>query len=83
MPEDCNSIKKESLAEVLSCQFCEIFKSNIFDRTPRDDCFYRQLKFSLLALFPPKLIDDIETIESLYSLKIHLISNDVNFGVGT
>ena len=29
MPEDCKFIKKETLAQVFSCKFCEIFK-NIF-----------------------------------------------------
>ena len=32
-----NFIKKESLVQVLSCEFCEISK-NIY-RTPPDDCF--------------------------------------------
>ena len=30
----CNFIKKESLAQVLSCEFCEISKSTFFYRTP-------------------------------------------------
>ena len=34
-PEACNCIKKETLAQVLSCEFCEI--SN---RTPPGDCFW-------------------------------------------
>ena len=29
MPEACNFIKKESLAQVFSCEFCEISKSTI------------------------------------------------------
>ena len=30
----CNSIKKETLAQVLSCEFCEISKNTFFYRTP-------------------------------------------------
>ena len=30
----CNFIKKESLAQVFSCEFCEIFKNTYFYRTP-------------------------------------------------
>ena len=30
----CNFIKKESLAQVFSCEFSEIFKNTFFYRTP-------------------------------------------------
>ena len=30
----CNFIKKESLAQVFSCEFCEISKKTFFYRTP-------------------------------------------------
>ena len=30
----CNFIKKETLAQVFSCEFCEIYKDNFFYRTP-------------------------------------------------
>ena len=30
----CNFIKKETLAQVFSCQFCENFKNTFFCRTP-------------------------------------------------
>ena len=33
-PKACNFIKKESLAQVFSCEFCEISKSTCFYRTP-------------------------------------------------
>ena len=32
--ESCNFIKKEALAKVLSCEFCEISKDTFFYRTP-------------------------------------------------
>ena len=30
----CNFIKKETLTEVFSCKYCEIFKNSFFYRTP-------------------------------------------------
>ena len=33
-PEVCNFIKKETLAQVFSCEFCEISKNAFFHRTP-------------------------------------------------
>ena len=36
----CNFIKRETLAQVFSCEFCEIFKNIFFNRTPPDDCFW-------------------------------------------
>ena len=32
--EACNFIKKETLAQVFSCEFCEIYKSTCYYRTP-------------------------------------------------
>ena len=34
-PEACNFIKKEALAQVFSCEFCEISKNTFSCRTPR------------------------------------------------
>ena len=34
-PKACNLIKKESLAQVFSCEFCEISKNTYFCRTPQ------------------------------------------------
>ena len=39
LPEAYNFIKKETLAQVYSCEFCETFK-NTFYRTPPEDCFW-------------------------------------------
>ena len=39
-PEPCNFIKKETQAQVFSCQFCDISKNTFFYRTPLDDCFW-------------------------------------------
>ena len=54
-PEACNFIKKETLAQVFSCEFCEISKNTFFHRTPlvaaseqyflRVICFFASLNF--------------------------------------
>ena len=33
-PQDCNFIKKETLAQIFSCEFCEISKDTFSYRTP-------------------------------------------------
>ena len=33
-PKACNFIKKENLAQVFSCEFCEISKNTFLNRTP-------------------------------------------------
>ena len=35
LPEACNFIKKETLAQVFSCQFCEISKNTFLTEHPR------------------------------------------------
>ena len=37
-PQACIFIKKETLAQVFSCEFCEIFKNTLFT-SPPDECF--------------------------------------------
>ena len=34
LPKACNFIKKGTLAQVFSCEFCEIFKNTVLHRTP-------------------------------------------------
>ena len=43
----CNFIKNESLAQVFSCEFCEISKNTFFYRTPpvADSAHWRFLLF--------------------------------------
>ena len=38
-PEACNFIKKEALAQVFSCEFCEIFKNTFFTEKLRTTTF--------------------------------------------
>ena len=33
-PEACNFIKKETLVQLFSCEFCEISKNTFYHRTP-------------------------------------------------
>ena len=37
--ESCNLIKKEILAQVFSCEFCEIFKNPFFLQSTSGGCF--------------------------------------------
>ena len=41
-PEPCNFIKKEALAQVFSCEFCEIFKNTFFTEHPQTTAFSPQ-----------------------------------------
>ena len=36
---DCNFINKETPVQAFSCEFCKIFRSSFFYRTPPDDYF--------------------------------------------
>ena len=36
-PEACNFIKKETLAQMFSYEFCKVSKNTIFQRTPPVD----------------------------------------------
>ena len=45
------AIKKEALAQMFSCEFCEISKNNFFCRTPPDDCICPLLKKLLVLSF--------------------------------
>ena len=52
-PKACNFIKKKSLAQVFSCEFCEISKNTFFHRTPlvaaSEKC--RSFSYFLLQVF--------------------------------
>ena len=55
-PEACNFIKKETLSQVFSCEFCEISKSTFSYRTPRWLFLYIALtSISEIPLFPLSL----------------------------
>ena len=57
-PQACNFIKKETLAQVFSCGFCQISANTFFYRRPLDGCFwntYFQLKMSLVIYWQSAL----------------------------
>ena len=49
-PEACNFIKKETLAQVFSCEFCEIFKNTLSYRAPLECLYFSGTNW-------PKLLD--------------------------
>ena len=54
-PEACNFVKKETLTQVLSCEFYEFFKNTVFYRTPPGDCSWQSYEkpHSAKALLSP------------------------------
>ena len=44
-------IKKETLAQVFSYEFCEISKNTFFNRTPLGDCFYLLFAVTKICVF--------------------------------
>ena len=75
--KDCNFIKKETLAQVFSWEFCKISKNTFSYRTPLNDCFcsYNQMTFGYksLLIFRPKIWNKppyhIKSRENLKSFK--------------
>ena len=59
----CNFIKKETLAQVFSCEFCEVYKNTFFHRTP------------LVAASVPYLGEDKKPMEILrpFSLSFEIL----------
>ena len=47
----CNFIKKETLAQVFSCEFCEISKNTFFYRTPLEAASENLLDFIMAKYF--------------------------------
>ena len=54
-PEACNFIKKEALAQVLSCEFCEIYKNTFYYRTPLVTASGVLINFAILEPFSNKV----------------------------
>ena len=55
IPEACNFIKKETLAQVLSCEFCEIYKNTFYYRTPLVAASGVLINFAILEPFSNKV----------------------------
>ena len=54
-PEACNFIKKETLAQVFSCEFCEIYKNIFYYRTPLLAASGVVINFAILEPFSNKV----------------------------
>ena len=54
-PEACNFIKKETLAQVFSCESCEIYKNIFYYRTSLVAAFGVLINFAILEPFLIKL----------------------------
>ena len=54
-PEACNFIKKETLAQVFSCEFCEIYKNTFYCRTPLVAASGVLIYFAILEPFSNKV----------------------------
>ena len=53
--EACNFIKKEILTQVLSCEFCEIYKNTFYYRTPLVAASGVVINFAILERFSNKV----------------------------
>ena len=51
----CNFIKKETLAQVFSCEFCEIYKNTFYYRTPLVAASGVLINFAILEPFSNKV----------------------------
>ena len=54
-PEACNVIKKENLAQVFSCEFCEIYKNTFNYGTPLVAASGVLINFAILEPFSNKV----------------------------
>ena len=46
----CSFIKRETLVQMFSCEFCEISKNTFSYRTPLDDCFCLMKCYSVILI---------------------------------
>ena len=81
-PQPCNFIKKEALAQVLSREFCEIFKNNLFSKTTlRDGCssgklFNRRCQLMILCKQSKRFrFSDVKQIFLLFNRDLSIISS--------
>ena len=54
-PEACNFIKKETLTQVFSCKFCEIYKNTFYYRTHMVAASGVLINFAVLEPFSNKV----------------------------
>ena len=65
----CNFIKRETLAQVFSCEFCEISKNNFSYRTPPMAASELMVTFAVQSSFLRKFVADISQ-RSLADLEV-------------
>ena len=53
--EACNFIKKETLAQLFSYEFCQIYKNTCYHRTPRVAASGALINFAILEPFSNKV----------------------------
>ena len=73
----CNFIKKEALAQVFSCEFCEIFKNTFFTehlRTTASRCKQREKKNKIKYIRCKQR--DEKNLKSTYCLSQKIASQD-------
>ena len=77
LPEVCNFIKKETLVQVFSCEFCEIFKNTFFLKEIYLFIYKSFLDIALLTLISIRFNDthDLQTtsLQILNYLTLHFI----------
>ena len=76
VPEACNFIKKETLAQVFSCEFCDISKNTFFTehlRTTASDCrsSHSQMSFKIGVLKNFASFTGKHMRLSLFLIKLH------------
>ena len=75
----CNAIKKETLVQVFSCKFCEIF----IYRTPPDDCFLLFESVKTSQQFPGNVFLSFESRLTFYWKRHYSICIPKNWNILT
>ena len=70
-------IKKETLAQVFSCEFFEISKNNFFNRTPLVAA--SRLRWKYWNHLPGYTVNNLKVLVRYNAPKLYIISNPVNF----
>ena len=64
----CNFIKKEALAQVFSCEFCEISKNTFIHKILLGDCFLRYVALlqNCFSQFNSSLLKEVGNLSDYY-----------------
>ena len=69
----CNFIQKETLAQVFSCEVCEISKKNLFYRTPPTAASVFYILVTIQALDKSAIVTLAKNVEKLFSRYLSLL----------